>query len=78
MNGDFCPLCEADKARAVAEKEAIEKTRIEKEESEKASADEAVNSKEDEVESAAQTVEASNDDQSTKGMFPYSMNAFRF
>lgn len=77
MDGDFCPLCEADRAKALAEKEAIEKARIEKEEAEKATASEAVKSKDEEVEPAAQSVEALNDHDSTKGMFPYSMNAFR-
>ncbi|TID26069.1 hypothetical protein E6O75_ATG03932 [Venturia nashicola] len=72
MNGDLCPLCEADKAKVLAKKEAIEvekieKTRMEEEGVERVAA-EATSSKTHEFKTAGPSLEASNNHQSdTKG-----------
>lgn len=74
-NGDLCPLCEADKAKALAAKEAVEKqaietARVEQEEQEKAAAAETINSDEANFDAATPSVAAANDHESTvKGMF---------
>lgn len=83
INGDLCPLCEADKSKALAGKETIdmkeiERATIKKEEEEKVAAAETVNSKEDEVATAFPSLEASNGEQSaTKGTFPHVQNAIQ-
>lgn len=73
IDGDFCPVCEADKAKALAEEAAIEKARIEKE-AENLAAKEVITPKKDDSELTVPSVEASNDQEPTKGMLLYSMN----